>query len=85
MLRFFTLFDFDFGSCDLALFEILFILLYCSMCRQSYTDYEWSANSAANKPSTPFQIFEKEKPKPGTAEAEIEGSSVFFRHRFKTE
>jgi len=39
---------------------------------QSYTDYEWSANSAANKPSTPFQIFEKEKPKPGTAEAEIE-------------
>ena len=41
--------------------------------RASYADYEWSANAPANKPSTPFKIFEKEKPRPGTAEAEIEG------------
>ncbi len=42
--------------------------------RSSYADYEWSAHAVNNKPSTPFKIFEAEKPRPGTAEAEIEGT-----------
>eukprot|EP00794_Sanderia_malayensis_P016915 gene16915-18621_t len=40
--------------------------------KSSYDEYEWSANASNNKPSTPFKIMEKEKPRPGTAEAEIE-------------
>ena len=46
---------------------------------QGYTQYQWT--SPANKPSSPFIAMEKKKeaviefgkPRPGTAEAEIEG------------
>lgn len=52
---------------------------------QGYTQYEWT--SPGSKPSSPFIALEKKKealterskPRPGTAEAEIEGTfTVFF-------
>ena len=50
---------------------------------QQYTQYEWT--SPGNKPSSPFvakekkaMLFEANKPRPGTAEAEIEGKRIIF-------
>ena len=49
---------------------------FCS--KASYADYEWSADAAANKPSTPFKMFANEKAKPGSAAAEIEGKCLKY-------
>ena len=51
---------------------------------QGYTQYEWT--SPGSKPSSPFIALEKKKealterskPRPGTAEAEIEGTFIVF-------
>ena len=51
---------------------------------QGYTQYEWT--SPGSKPSSPFIALEKKKealterskPRPGTAEAEIEGTFAVF-------